>query len=248
MKKLLIFGGIVVVVIVAAAVLMVGNINTIIKKGIEKGGPVLLKAPVSLNNVNIDLKSGAGEFKGLSIGNPDGYKTAYAFQLGKLKIDLDVKSITSDKIHIREIIIDGPQITYEQKVGQKSNLEQLQDNIKSFSSSGTKEEKSGSASQGKKMQIDYVKVDNANVSVSMDMLQGEKLTVPIRPFELKNIGKNKDRTTADVIGILIKELNRAVLPAVTQAASGYQKMLQKKAGAVQEDAKKQLDGVKGLFK
>ena len=248
MKKLLIFGGIVAVIIVAAAVLMVGNINTIIKKGVEKGGPILLKAPVSLSKVAIDLKSGAGEFKGLNIGNPDGYNTAYAFRLGSLKIDLDLKSVTSDKIHIREIIIDGPQITYEQKVGGKSNLDQLQENIKSFSSSKSKDEKSGSGSQGKKMQIDYVKVENANINVSMDVLQGKKLTVPIRPFELKNIGKNKDRTVADAMGILLKELNRAVLPAVTQAASGYQKMLQKKAGTIQEDAKKQLDGVKGLLK
>jgi hypothetical protein len=248
MKKLLIFAGIVVVIIVAAAVLMVGNMNTIIKKGVEKGGPILLKAPVSLNNVDIDLKSGAGQFKGLIIGNPAGYNTAYAFRLGSLKIDLDVKSVTSDKIHIREIIIDGPQITYEQKVGEKSNLVQLQDNIKSFSSSGSKDEKSDSGSQGKKMQIDYVKVDNANISVSMDVLQGEKLTVPIRPFELKNIGKNKDKTVADAMGIILYELNRAVLPAVTRAASGYQKMLQRKAGALQEDAQKQLEGVKGLLK
>ena len=87
MKKLLIFAGIVVVVIVAAAVLMVGNINTIIKKGVEKGGPILLKAPVSLSKVNIDLKSGAGEFKGLTIGNPAGYNTAYAFKLGRLNIE-----------------------------------------------------------------------------------------------------------------------------------------------------------------
>jgi hypothetical protein len=50
------------------------------------------------------------------------------------------------------------------------------------------------------------------------------------------------------MGILLYELNRAVLPAVTQAASGYQKMLQRKAGTVQEDAKKQLEGVKGLLK
>jgi hypothetical protein len=248
MKKLLIFGGIVVVVIVAAAVLMVGNINTIIKKGVEKGGPILLKAPVSLSKVEIDLKSGSGEFKGLTIGNPEGYNTAYAFRLDSLKIDLDIKSVTSDKIHIREIIIDGPQITYEQKVGGKSNLDQLQENIKSFSSSDSKEEKSGSGSQGKKMQIDYVKVENANINVSMDVLQGKKLTVPIRPFELRNIGKNKDRTVADAMGILLKELNRAVLPAVTQAASGYQKMLQKKATDIQGNAQKQLEGVKGLLK
>jgi uncharacterized protein involved in outer membrane biogenesis len=248
MKKLLIFAGIVVVVIVAAAVLMVGNINTIVQKSVEKGGPILLKAPVSLNTVDIDIKSGAGQFKGLTIGNPDGYNTAYAFRLGNLKIDLDVKSVTSDKIHIKKIIIDGPEIIFEQKIGGKSNLDQLQENIKSLSSSGSKDEKSGSGSQGKKMQIDYVKVENANINVSMDVLQGKKLTVPIRPFELKNIGKNKDRTVADAMGILLKELNRAVLPAVTQAASGYQKMLQRKAGSVQEDAKKQLEGVKGLLK
>ena len=248
MKKLLIFAGIVVVVIVAAAVLMVGNINTIVQKSVEKGGPILLKAPVSLNTVDIDLKSGAGQFKGLTIGNPDGYNTAYAFRLGNLEIDLDIKSVTSDKIHIKKIIIDGPEITYEQKVGGKSNLDQLQENIKSLSSSDSKDEKSGSGSQGKKMQIDYVKVENANINVSMDVLQGEKLTVPIRPFELKNIGKNKDRTVADALGIILKELNRAVTPSVTQAASVYGKKLEKKVKDIGEGAMEPLEGVKGLLK
>jgi len=248
MKKLLIFAGIVVVVIVAAAVLMVGNINTIIKKGVEKGGPILLKAPVSLSKVNIDLKSGAGEFKGLTIGNPAGYNTAYAFKLGRLKIDLDIKSVTSDKIHIREIIIDGPQITYEQKGAGNSNLAQLQENIESFSSPESEDKKSGSGAPGKKMQIDYVKVENANINVSMDVLQGEKLNVPIRPFELKNIGKNKDRTISDALGIILKELNRAVTPSVTQAASVYQKKLMKKAKDIGGDAMKPLEGVKGLLK
>ncbi len=248
MKKLLIFGGIVVVVIVAAAVLMVGNINTIIKKGVEKGGPILLKAPVSLSKVAIDLKSGAGEFKGLTIGNPEGYNTAHAFRLGSLQIDLDIKSVTSDKIHIRKIIIDGPEITYEQRAAGKSNLVQLQENITSFSSPESKDEKNGSGSQGKKMQIDYVKVENANINVSVDILKGEKLTVPIRSFEIRNIGKNRDRTISGALGIILTEINKAVLPAAMSAASGYQKMLQKKAGAVQEDAKKQLEGVKGLLK
>jgi len=248
MKKILIFAGIVVVVIVAAAVLMVGNINTIIKKGVEKGGPVLLKAPVSLSKVDIDLKSGAGLFKGLTIGNPAGYNTAYAFRLRNLKIDLDVKSVTSDKIHIREIIIDGPQITYEQKGAGTSNLAQLQENIKSFSSPKGKDEKSGAGAQGKKMQIDYVKVDNANISVSMDVLQGEKMTVPIKPFEIRNIGKNRDRTIADALGIILTELNRAVTPSVTQAASVYTKKLEKKAKDIGQDAMKPLEGVKGLIK
>jgi uncharacterized protein involved in outer membrane biogenesis len=248
MKKLFILGGIIVVVIIAAALLMVGNINTIIKKGVEKGGPVLLMAPVTLNNVDIDLKSGAGQFQGLHIGNPAGYNTAYAFRLGKLKIGLDVKSVTSDKIHIREIIIDSPRITFEQNVGGKSNLVQLQENIKSFTASENKEPKSNNDSKGKKIQIDYVKFSNANINVSMDVLKGEKLTVPIRPFELKNIGKNKDTTVADAMEIILKELNKAVAPAVTQAATGYQKMLQRKADKIQEDAKGQLEGVKGLLK
>ena len=125
MKKLFIIGGVVVAVVVVGVLVMVGKINPIVKGGVEKAGPVILKAPVTLDAVNISFFSGSGELKGFTVGNPEGYKTAHAFSMDRLKIDLDVKSVTSDKVHIKNIVIDSPNIIFEGSFG-KSNLSQLQ--------------------------------------------------------------------------------------------------------------------------
>ena len=104
MKKILVIGGVAIALVVVIALVLVGKINPIVKSGIEKTGPVILKAPVTLKEVNISFFSGSGELKGFTVGNPEGYKTDYAFHVDRLKVDLDVKSVTSDKIHELHIL------------------------------------------------------------------------------------------------------------------------------------------------
>ena len=131
MKKILVVGGVAIAAVVVIALVLVGKINPIVKSGVEKTGPMILKAPVTLKGVNISFFSGSGELKGFTVGNPEGYKTDYAFQMDRLKVNLDVKSVTSDKIHIQDIIIDSPNIVFEGGFG-KNNLSQLQKNANAF--------------------------------------------------------------------------------------------------------------------
>ena len=139
MKKILIIGGAVIIVVVIAILVLLGNINSIVKKGVEKAGPIILQAPVTLKSVDISVSSGSGELQGFTVGNPKGYKTDYAFQMDSLKVDLDVRSVTSDKIHIKNVIIDSPNIIFEGGFG-KSNLSQLQANAKAFTSTDTEQQ------------------------------------------------------------------------------------------------------------
>jgi len=47
------------------------------------------------------------------VGNPEGFKTESVFQLNQIRVILDPKSLLTNRIHIREILIDAPEITYE---------------------------------------------------------------------------------------------------------------------------------------
>lgn len=246
MTKVLIIGGIALLVVVIVVFLILGNINTIVKKGVERTGPVVLKAPVTLKDVNISIFSGSGKLEGFTVGNPQGYQSDYAFRLESLGIDLDPSSVTSDTIHIKNIIIDSPAIMFEGGF-QKNNLKQLQENARAYSSGGREKKEASKASQGKKLLIDSIKIQNANVGVSMGIIKAQKLTVALPTLELKDIGKEKDADISDVIEAVLKVVNSAVIPAVQSGVSDYGKDLMQRGESLKEDARKEIDKIKGLF-
>lgn len=247
MKKILIGGGILVAIVVIAVIVMVGNINPIVKNGVEKAAPLILKAPVTLNDVDISVFSGSGALRGFTVGNPAGYKTDYAFKMNELQVLLDVGSVTSDKIHIKSIVIDSPSIVFEGGF-KKNNLTALQANAMAFSGGGTEKQETAEKSQGKKLQIDSIKINNGSISVSMGILQGKKLTLPLPSLELKDIGKDKDASVSDVLGDILEAINNAAIPAVQAGVANLGEGLKKMTeGAVQSGVTEGLGKIKGLF-
>ena len=252
MKKIIITIGVFVIIIIAAVFFLVGNIDTIIKKGVETAGPEILQAPVTLDDVEISVASGTGELKGLTIGNPSGYKTDYAFKLGGIAIDLDIKSMTTDKVHIRSILIKAPQINFEGALGKKNNLSQLQANAADFSGTDKGGDKNSEASEdkdsgaGKKVQIDLIKIEDGKINAVMDLIKEEKaVEVALPAVELHDIGKSKEATMADAMKLILSSLNKAAMPAVEKAVNDYAKGAGKKA--VEEQVQKGVEKLKGLF-
>ena len=168
MKNIIIVFAAVIILLIAGVVFFTLNIDSIIKKGVETAGPKILKAPVTLDDVDTSLFRGKASLEGLTIGNPEGFKSEYAFRLGKTDLDLNIKSITSEKIHIRSLVIESPEIMYEGALGKNNNLSKLQSNFESMTSgsdkkeSGSEGEGDSSASRPKKIQIDYLKISGAN--------------------------------------------------------------------------------------
>ena len=226
MKKLLIAVGVVVVIGVVASVFLISNVDKIIKKAVETVGPKVLQAPVDLDDVSISLSSGSGELKGLTIGNPQGYDTEYAFQLGGVAIDLDLESLTSDKIHIKNIVISAPKIIYEGGLTRKNNLSQLQANAESFagpSSQKTETTEKEPAGSSKKIQIDYFKIEGGNIKAVLDEYKEKDLSYALPTIELKNIGKDRETTVSEVIKLVLNAVNKAALPAVQKAVTNNMK-------------------------
>ena len=113
MKKLLVGTGIAVVVVAGILGFLIYNINVVVKNGIEVVAPEVLGVPVTIDKVRISFLNGSGAISGVSIGNPEGYKADHAMRVDEVRILLEPASLASDKIHIREMIIEAPSITYE---------------------------------------------------------------------------------------------------------------------------------------
>ena len=119
-----------ILVLLILVVVIVAGIfwNSMIKTGGETLGPSITRTTVTLESVDISVVSGRGRVQGLVVGNPKGFNTESAFHLGEAKVDVDLKSTLADTVIIREILIDGPEITFEGSLT-GSNLVKIRTNV-----------------------------------------------------------------------------------------------------------------------
>lgn len=194
-------------------------INSIVKKGVETVGPKYTQTPIELKKVNISLFSGKGVLQGLIIMNPEGFKTASAFELGKITINIEPMSLFSEKVIIREIFIEGPEITYETSL-KGSNIGQIKKNIESVSAVPEDEEPNGppkeqkEKKEQKKVQIDKFFLQNGKIHLSATVLHGKTMTIPLKEIQFTDIGTESDGSFQKVIEKIFDVIFKAVIEAV----------------------------------
>lgn len=210
LKKALIIIGIVLVVLIVGVALFLGPI---IKTGVETVGPQVAGVEVKLDKAGVNLLTGNVKLKGLVIGNPEGFKTPSLMELSKFVVDLKMSSLFTDTIVIKQIHIDGPQITYERAL-KSSNIGALQKNLAPAEDAPDEEPEEKVAKEktapAKKVVIEDFLFENGKVNVSITLAGGKQLTVPLAPIHLEDIGKESD-------GASITEIVNEVLGAITQS-------------------------------
>lgn len=247
MKKLLYIGGALLVIVAIGLYFLFASLNSIVKAAVEKVGSSATQAQVRLKEVDIQITSGKGAMRGLTVGNPSGFKTERAMSLGEISLQVDVGSVTKDTIVIKEIVIAAPEVTYELATG-GSNIDALQRNVNAYAGGGGgKAEKSESGGGGKKLVIENLYVRNGKVNVSATALGGKTMTTPLPDIHLTNIGKQSGGATA-------AQVTQQVLSAIGQSATKAATSLPdvgKLVGSAKESAtgaaKGAGEGLKKLF-
>ncbi len=240
---------------VVAAVALVAlflSLNSIVKNGVTAFGPEVIKAPIQLDGVSISAFSGAGELRGLVVGNPEGFKTPHAVKLGTASLQVKPASLLSDKIVVQSIKADGAEITFEGSLG-SSNLGKIQENVDAYVAALLGAAKDKQSAPGKKLQVDELIISNAKINLSLTMLGGKSATIPLPDIKLTNLGQGADGITpAEVIKVVTKEVMTQTTGAVTGFLSGAGKALLDGAkglgGAATDAAKGVTKGLGDLFK
>lgn len=245
MKKILIGLGVVAVVVVGAIAFLVGNLDSLIKQAVEDVGSRATGAEVSLANVEVSVTDGSGALSGLRVGNPSGFKTDYAFDLGGISLSIDPNTVTSDPVVIREIVIDGPKLIYELS-GTDSNIDAIQKNVDAFANSlgaGGGGSSSSSGGEGPKLVIEDLYIRGGEVSVSAGFLEGKALGTPLPDIHLEDIGKDDGGASpAEVASQVISSLTDGITGLNLE---GMMKDVSGAAAAAAEEASKAAEGVAG---
>jgi uncharacterized protein involved in outer membrane biogenesis len=211
MKKILVRLCVALVVLIVLVALGVHFfLDSAVKKGVETVGPKLTKVDVKLDGVHISLLSGSGKLKGLVVGNPDPYKSPHSISVGTAALELKPSSLLADKLIIKSINVEAPEITFEGGLG-GNNLKKLLANLNESTTGpgGTnvpnatpKEQKKAN----KKLEVDEFKITGAKLTANITDLN-KTITIPLPTIELSHLGTGPD-------GITVAELTKKVIAAI----------------------------------
>ena len=256
-RGLLIGSGVVVLAIVGGVFYVLSSLDTLIKDAVETYGSDVTKAEVKLAEVDLDLTSGKGALRGLMVGNPEGFETPSAFQLGAISVMVDIGATSGDKIVITEIVIDKPGVTYELGGG-GSNIDAIQKNVDAymaqFGGGGKPAAKKDDAGDGPKLIIENLYVRGGTVNVSATILAGKTMTAPLPDIHLKDIGKEDDGASpAEVANEVLTSISDGATKAVAGLGIGktLDSLKQSLEGATKggtDALKKSVEGTTGSIK
>jgi uncharacterized protein involved in outer membrane biogenesis len=255
-KKILIALGIILVLAVVAVVVVVLFLGNIIKAGMETVGPKITQTPWQVDSVSVSLLGGSAAVKGLVLGNPAGYKSAQAIRVGQAAVSVVPGSLLANKIVIRSVTVNAPEITFEGNPFGANNLKKIMDNVNAMASApATNAPATGSAVQkpAKKLEVDDLLITGAQVHVSLlTGLTTQEMTLPLPPIHLTNLGKDNDgitpaELTREVLGQVTTATFKAVGGAVSDLGKGAADAVKDTGHAVGEGVNKIGKGLGGLF-
>ena len=239
MKKIII--GIVVtlvVLVVVALAVVFFSLNSIVKKGVETVGPQMTKVEVRLGSADISPFSGSGSLNQLFVGNPDGYKTPFAIQMGSIKVGVKIGSVFSDTVVVDEINIQDPEITLEGTLD-GNNLSTILNNLTESGGTQAKSTNAPAASgekTSKKFIVKDIVLSGAKVHVNVSGFgKSVAQTVSIPDLHLQNVGNGDG-------GVTPAQLSWQILqPVLAEAAKAAEDELKKQGTQqLQNELNKQL--------
>jgi len=190
------------ILVIAALVLIDIFGERAVKMGIEAAATKTLNVGVSIDEVELSIMGGKLGIKNLSINNPVGYQHEKLLELKDGEIQVEVRSLLSDVVNIREIKLDGVNLVLEQK-GLSNNL---QDVIKTISARS--KAKGEPKKVGKKLHIDNLEITNVVVKVKLLPVPGKIDTISLKlsPIKMTDLGSDNKLDTAVLSGKILLAL------------------------------------------
>ncbi|NKB38388.1 MAG: hypothetical protein GKR93_14695 [Gammaproteobacteria bacterium] len=210
-----------------------GSLDKIIQTAVETYGSEMMQAEVKLGGVSLDFEQGQASLNGLYVGNPSGYDTEYAVKLEHLNMTLDLGSLTSNTILIKEVLVQSPDLILEKKEG-VSNFDTLMNNINTYIGLEDEGESTKDGDETSvKMIIDDLYIKDAKAGISYQLMQGNALSVSMPDIHLEDIGKSEGGIPpGEVVGEIMSKLSGGISSAL---------------GGIKDGAGKVMDKLKGLF-
>lgn len=241
MKMLLVFLGLLLALGVAAYLFLASRLDSLVVHGVNTYGPKLTQTKVELVSASLSPLTGSGSLTGLSVGNPAGWSDGRAFYLGKVQVDVELRSVLGDPIVINEISIDQPEFAYESTFI-SSNIKDLLKNMeKSTGKGGGGREPAAREGRSRKFIVKKFRLTNGKATVEAG---GKALVVTLPAISLDNLGVVEGGITAGQLsGVLMNRVLGGIVAGTAKALGSEDLSVDK----IKAAAKKATDELKKMF-
>lgn len=197
---------------VGAAVALNVYLNAWVKTAAERSLAPMIGAPFKLAAVALSPLSGKGSLLGIEIGNPRGFESPYFAKIGKVAIELDLKTLLSDAVVIKRVEVVDADVIYETGLG-GSNAGKIREALEA----GGGRSRTRSA---RRFIIDDLRITGVKARVMVRMLESDTV-VPVPDLQLKGIGRKSNGATArEALGGVLLPFTRSIIGAAAGADGG----------------------------
>jgi uncharacterized protein involved in outer membrane biogenesis len=218
-KRVLVRVAIAIIVLVAVLFVVVNvALGPIVKEAVEMAGPAVAGVAIKVDQVRIFPLLGSARIDGLVVGAPEGYN-ANLVAMKHFRAKVRLASLLTDTIVVREIVISGPEVTYELS-GMRSNVGAL---LEAFGGEGEDAApvapKSGTP--GKKLVLEHFLFEGGKVRLATTLTGGKGIVLPMPTVELRDVGKETEGVSmVAVIQRTTVAVSVAVLTTVRDGVAG----------------------------
>ena len=215
MKKKISAAAIIFILAIGVAILALWtSLDGLVKNAIEKYGSEALRTNVRVSSVSLKITKGIGKINNITVANPTGFSQPNIFSLHNISLHLDIHSLSKKVITLNELAIDSPEIYFSVNKAGKTNMLELQKNMKMANTLSSKKPNNTSSSktvesssETKRIIIKKLIFTHAKIQVDIAPLNKHyPMTIP--SIVLTNIGGTK--------GAMPKELGVEIGTALTQ--------------------------------
>jgi hypothetical protein len=238
-------------IVMAAGVLFIlNNIDSIVKSAIQKYGSGAVQTAVRVDRVKISLKQGSGAIHGLTVANPPGFSLPFAFSLGKIRVDIDIKSITGEVKIIDDITVEAPEVFVEMNDDRKVNLDEIQKALSRQAPSKTKQPEAGKSGKEPKLIIRHLRFAEGMILAKLAPQGGKEQKLRLPTLEMRNIGGSSGAYPDQIARQILSELTRNAMNEVTRRGINLatEKAKEKAQSLLNEQKRNAGNKVRGLMK
>lgn len=198
----------VIVLVIVGFVILTLTIDSIVKSSIEDVGTTMTGTSVTVDGVSISPFSGQGSVSGFRVANPDDYHHDYALEIDEFSISLDVMSLFSDKVVVKEIVITTPAFFVEQQVPD-NNIHTILQHVQDTAP--------GQASD-KALVIERFLLTNGSADLYTEIGGEREARVEVDEIELTDLGRGgAQQAVEEVIREIAEEVAREAIEAAVQS-------------------------------
>jgi len=201
-RNLLAALALVVLLLAGGAYWLFGNLDAIVKRAIQHYGSQMTQARVHVDAVQLRGTDGIGIVRGLTVGNPAGFRSDHALKVGVIEVEVDVHTITDAVVVIKRIVIDSPDVIYE-KGDTLTNFDAIQQNIARALASGSPSAGAAPSSPQRKLIVDELVIRHAHAQAIAPALLGKSVSATLPDVNLRHLGRAEGGLTPAQLGQVV---------------------------------------------